>query len=289
MKKAHSSKLVLQAAWLSILVNTLLFAGKYIAGVSTDSVALIADAWHTLSDSVSSIVLLIGIWFAHKPADKEHPFGHGRLELVITLFIGFILGIVALNFFRESYLRYVSQEQIEYSTFAILITVISLLAKEAIAQYCFYISKKSGSKALRADAWHHRSDAITSAIILLGIFMAPYVWWIDIALGFIVSGFILYTAIEIVWDTISGVIGEKADDELITEISTICNDILSKDAGMHHLHLHNYGIHKEVTFHIVLPNNMNIEEAHTITTSMEDTIREELGIEATIHIDPEEM
>src|SRR5690606_14133247 len=100
MNQSVKTKFVLHAAWISILVNTLLFVGKYIAGVSTGSVALIADSWHTLSDSISSVVLLVGIWFAQKPADKEHPFGHGRMELVVTLFIGFLLGLIAVNFFK---------------------------------------------------------------------------------------------------------------------------------------------------------------------------------------------
>jgi len=289
MNQSVKTKFVLQAAWISILVNTLLFVGKYIAGVSTGSVALIADSWHTLSDSISSVVLLVGIWFAQKPADKEHPFGHGRMELVVTLFIGFLLGLIAVNFFKESYERLLSKEVIEYSNFAIIITIVSIVAKELIAQYSFAIARKTESKALKADGWHHRSDAISSVIILAGIFLAPYVWWIDIALGFIVSAFILYTAIEIVWETISGVIGENADDDLVRDVKSICNSVLSKDAGVHHIHLHNYGIHKEITLHIALPNTMNIAEAHEITNNMELQIRTQLGIEATIHIDPEQM
>src|SRR5690606_39453084 len=162
-------------------------------------------------------------------------------------------------------------------------------AKELIAQYSFAIARKTESKALKADGWHHRSDAISSVIILAGIFLAPYVWWIDIALGFIVSAFILYTAIEIVWETISGVIGENADEDLVRDVKSICNSVLSKDAGVHHIHLHNYGIHKEITLHIALPNTMNIAEAHEITNNMELQIRTQLGIEATIHIDPEQM
>lgn len=287
MNQSVKTKFVLQAAWISIVVNTLLFVGKYIAGVHTGSVALIADSWHTLSDSVSSVVLLVGIWFAQKPADKEHPFGHGRMELVVTLFIGFLLGLIAVNFFKESYERLLSKEVIEYSNFAIIITIVSIVVKELIAQYSFAIARKTQSKALKADGWHHRSDAISSVIILAGIFLAPYVWWIDIALGFIVSAFILYTAIEIVWETISGVIGENADDDLVRDVKTICNSVMNKDVGVHHIHLHNYGIHKEITLHIALPNTMNIAEAHEITNNMELEIRNQLGIEATIHIDPE--
>jgi cation diffusion facilitator family transporter len=283
------SKYVIWAGWISIIANSLLFIGKYLAGIWTDSVALIADSWHTLSDSVSSIALLIGIFVSRKPADNKHPFGHGRMELVVTLFIGFLLGIVALNFFKESYERFSNDVEVVYSPFAIVITVISILVKEGLARYSMWAGKKSGSKAVQADAWHHRSDAITSIVILIGIFLAPYFWWVDIALGIVVSGFILYTAYEIVWEAISGVIGEDADNDLCTEIHTLCNEVLGKDSGVHHLHLHNYGIHKEITFHIKLPNKMLVEEAHVITDNMESKIREELGYEATIHIDPESL
>jgi len=288
-KARQNSKYVIWAGWISIFANTILFAGKYLAGIWTDSVALIADSWHTLSDSVSSVALLIGIWVSRKPADNKHPFGHGRMELVVTLFIGFLLGIVALNFFKESYESFQKGEVVEYSTFAIIITIVSIVIKEALAQYSLWAGKKADSSAVKADAWHHRSDAITSVVILIGIFLAPYIWWIDIALGVIVSGFILYTAYEIVWEAISGVIGEDADEEICNNIKEICNRVIDRDAQVHHIHLHNYGVHKEITFHIILPNKMYIEDGHTITEKMSEIIRAELDIEATIHIDPEDL
>ncbi len=282
------TKYVMWAAWISIVANVLLFVGKYLAGIWTDSVALIADSWHTLSDSVSSVALLIGICIARKPADKNSPFGYGRMELVVTLFIGFLLGVVALNFFKESYSRFVLNETVEYSTFAIIITIVSILVKEGLARYSLWAGKKCDSKAVTADAWHHRSDAITSVVILVGIFLAPYAWWIDIALGVIVSLFILYTAYEIVRDAISGFIGEDVDEDVRNEITKVCNEVMQANARVHHLHLHDYGIHKEITFHIKLPNKMCVEDAHRISDVMESKIREDLGYEATIHIEPTE-
>ncbi|MFO7868067.1 MAG: cation diffusion facilitator family transporter [Bacteroidales bacterium] len=286
MDTKQRNKLVIQTAVIAILGNSLLFVGKYIAGEQTDSVALIADAWHTLSDSISSLVLLIGMWFAKKPADKEHPFGHGRIELIVTLFIGFLLLLISINFFSESYKKFIHHENIEYSLFAIIITIVSLLVKEGLAQYSFYIGKKSGSAALRADGWHHRSDAITSVIILVGIFLSPYLWWIDVLLGFIVSLIILYTAYDIIKDSVSSIIGEKAGEKMEENIQKICYSTLKKDVHVHHIHIHNYGVHKEMTFHICLPNSTNIEEGHSITDKLEKTIDKELGIIATIHIDP---
>jgi len=287
MSQQNRNKLVIQTAIIAIVANSTLFFGKYIAGVQTDSVALIADAWHTLSDSISSVILLIGMWFAKKPADKEHPFGHGRIELIVTLFIGFLLLLISINFFIESYDKLINHEVIHYSRFAIIITIVSLIIKEGLAQYSFYIGKESDSQALKADGWHHRSDAITSLIILIGIFSAPYIWWIDILLGFLVSLVILYTAFDIIKDAVSSIIGEKADEKLDTDIKNICNNTLNKDVQVHHIHIHNYGIHKEVTFHICLPDTMNIKQAHDISDSLESAVYKKLNIVATIHIDPE--
>ncbi|MFW5851057.1 MAG: cation diffusion facilitator family transporter [Bacteroidota bacterium] len=286
MSQQSRNKLVIQTAIIAIIANSTLFIGKYIAGVQTDSVALIADAWHTLSDSISSVILLVGMWFAKKPADKEHPFGHGRIELIVTLFIGFLLLLISINFFIESYDKLINHEIVHYSRFAIIITIVSLIIKEGLAQYSFYIGKKSDSQALKADGWHHRSDAITSLIILIGIFSAPYVWWIDILLGFLVSLVILYTAFDIIKDAVSSIIGENADEKLDAEIKNICNNTLNRDVQVHHIHLHNYGVHKEVTFHICLPDAMNIKQAHDISHSLELAVYKQLNIVATIHIDP---
>jgi cation diffusion facilitator family transporter len=172
-----------------------LFGFKYWAGISSGSVAIIADAWHTLSDSITSIIVVISVWIASRPADEEHPFGHGRAEILATTIIGVILAVIAVEFFIESVQRLVRREAANYGTLAIVITAISVLAKEGLARYSIIVGKKTGSRSLKADAWHHRSDAISSVVILVGIFLNKYIWWIDGAMGILVTLLILHAAL----------------------------------------------------------------------------------------------
>jgi cation diffusion facilitator family transporter len=282
MNAKHASS----AGWLSIIVNTLLFILKYWAGIITGSIALIADAWHTLSDSISSIVLLFGIKFSKKPADKDHPFGHGRYELVTALTIGAILGLIGYSFLLGSVEKLIDHETAQFGLAAIVVTILSILGKEGLAQYSFFIGRKSNNKAVTADAWHHRSDAITSIIILMGILFGSRFWWIDGVLGIIVSVFIFYVSYKICSEAINRLLGEKPDEATLGQIRDISFQIANRDLYLHHIHIHTYGDHKEITFHIRLPSEMTLEEAHRIATRIERRILEELNIQATIHMEP---
>ena len=272
--------------WLSILVNIGLFVLKYWAGVVTGSVAIIADAWHTLSDSISSIVVLVGVKMADKPADKEHPFGHGRAELIASIIIGMLLAVIAFNFVLESIDKLQSHESVKFGKVAIIATVISILTKEGIAQFAFWAGKKTKSNTLKADGWHHRSDAISSVIILIGIFLGPYFWWIDGVLGLIVAALIFYAAYEIISDASNPLLGEKPDKDLIDKIKEVANRMAGLDVKLHHIHVHRYGNHTELTFHISLPKHMPLEEVHEISTQIEKALRKDFQIYSTIHADP---
>jgi cation diffusion facilitator family transporter len=274
------------AGWLSIFVNTVLFVLKYWAGIITGSIALIADAWHTLSDSISSIVLLFGIRFAKKPADKEHPFGHGRYELVSALTIGAILGLIGYSFLLGSIEKLKEHETAQFGLAAIIVTIASILGKEGLAQYAFFVGKQSNNQAVTADAWHHRSDALSSVIILLGIVFGSRFWWIDGVLGIIVCLLIFYASYKICSDAINQLLGEKPDEKTIRKIRDITFQIADRELYLHHTHIHTYGDHKEITFHIRLPSTMTLEEAHKIATKIEHRIQEELNIQATIHMEP---
>ncbi|MBN2805226.1 MAG: cation transporter [Prolixibacteraceae bacterium] len=279
-------KLTKKEGWISILFNTFLFAIKYFAGVSSGSLALIADAWHTLSDSLSSVFVLISARYSFKKPDKEHPFGHGRFELITSIFIGILLILIAFNFIKEGIVKFYNHEEAQFGWLAITATVLSIVMKEGLAQYAFWAYRKTKSETLKADGWHHRSDAISSVVILVGILVGSYLWWIDAALSIVVAFFLLYAAYEIIRNSISGILGEEASSETILQIKTLANQVAGIEVHAHHVHLHNYVTHQEVTFHIRLNNHLNIYEAHEITSSIEKAIREQLNIEATIHIDP---
>lgn len=279
-------KLNQQEGWLSIVVNVLLFGLKYWAGIVSGSLALVADAWHTLSDSISSVFVLVSAKVSFKKPDKEHPFGHGRFELVTSIFIGVLLLFIGFNFIKEGYNKFIIKGDANYGWLAIVVTIVSILLKEGLAQFAMWAYRETGSDTLKADGWHHRSDALSSIVILIGIFIGRYIWWIDSALSVIVALFIIYTAYMIISNAISLILGEKVDVNLKKQVKQLANTVSEHKLHVHHMHVHNYITHKELTFHICLPPYFTIEMAHILTSDFEDKIRCELGIEATIHVDP---
>ena len=285
-KNQLRKKLTKQEGWVSIVLNILLFALKYWAGVVSGSLALMADAWHTLSDSLSSLFVLISAKISFKKPDKEHPFGHGRYELVTSIFIGILLILVGLNFVKEGVVKFIERQDAEYGLIAIVVTIVSILLKEGLAQYAFWAGKKVDSDALKADAWHHRSDALSSVVILVGIFVGRAIWWIDALLSIVVALFILYAAYKIIAQSISTILGEDADPDLEAKLKTLAKKVTGLDLNVHHIHLHNYITHRELTFHVCLDPALTIAEAHDQLLVFEDQIRKQLDAEPTIHIDP---
>jgi len=282
----NKKRLVYQQGWISIFINGLLFASKYWVGIITGSIALMADAWHSLSDSLTSLIVIFGAKISSKPPDKEHPFGHGRAELIASIIIGVILGLVGFEFAKESVYKLINREGVEYGTAAIWVTAISIVVNEALAQYAFWIGRKTGNPSLKADGWHHRSDALSSVIILVGIFFASYFWWIDGVLGFIVSLLLFYAAYDIIKEGTDPLLGEKPDKELIDELTSISNKIFGDETHLHHVHVHRYGDHVELTMHIKLPKNTTLEAAHEVADEIELEINRKLQVEATIHMEP---
>ncbi len=271
---------------ISIFVNIFLFILKYWAGIVSSSVALIADAWHTLSDSISSIVLIAGIKMSRKEPDIAHAFGHGRWEQISAIFIGFLLGTIGFEFLRESIAKFSSGESARFGTIAVVVTIVSILVKEGLAQFAFFISRKTDSISVKADGWHHRTDALSSLIVLLGIFLRDSFWWIDSLLGAIISFMIFLAAYRIVRDAINKLLGEIPSGELVRAIEDIIKESEPEASVPHHFHIHNYGEHRELTFHLKFNKNTNIEKGHMIATRIEKIIKERLNIETTIHIEP---
>lgn len=275
----------IREGWISGFANILLFGLKLWAGISSGSVALIADAWHTLTDTISSAFIIVGLKFASKPADKEHPFGHGRIEAVVSIIIGILLILVGFHFITVSIEKLKSTESANFGLIAILVTLVSMIVKEALAQYAFRIARITGIESIKADGWHHRSDAFSSVIILLGIVVQKYIWWIDGALGIFVAVVIFYSAYIILQKTVDLFLGKEPEPEQVYEIKKIAKNIYTGNLRLHHFHIHNYGFHNEMTLHIVLPGEMNLMEANKITQQLFIEIKEKMNILATIHID----
>jgi len=271
---------------ISIILNTFLFGLKYWVGIKTFSIAIIADAWHTLSDSLTSLVVIIGFKVSSKPADKKHPYGHGQAEIISSVIIGTLLTIVGFNFLIASIQRFINHQSASYGNLAIIVFIISVIVKEGLAQFSIRAGKKINSQSLIADGWHHRSDALVSFLVLVGIFMGSYFWWVDSIMGMIVSLVIFYTTFIILKESISTLIGEEPSEDLEAEIRKIVTNSVSHDVKLHHLHSHKYGDNRELTFHIRLPADTRLEEVHGISEELEKKIKEEMNIETTIHVEP---
>ena len=175
---------------------------------------------------------------------------------------------------------------VDYGAAAIAVTVLSIVVKELMAQFAFWAGRKSKNPILKADGWHHRTDALSSIIILVGILCGTFATWIDGVLGIVVSLLIFYASYEILRDSVSRLIGETPDRELINEVDGII-DKMGLDVQPHHFHLHRYGDHIELTFHLFMDAGLTLEEAHEQAHRIERELRDEIGIEATIHMEPE--
>ena len=272
--------------FVSIATNIVLFALKIWAGVVSNSVALIADAWHSLSDSLSSIVVIVASRLAARKPDKEHPFGHGRWELIAAILIGFILAAIAYDILVDSIRKLSDQKSADFGLVAIIVIIVSIVLNEGLTQYGFYLGRRSGSMTVKADAWHHRTDAISSVVVLTGIFLNKYFWWIDSILGIIIALMIFYVVYDIIRKAANKLLGEKPSAELIEKIESIIDEHSSSDVKPHHYHFHNYINHKELTFHIKLDQEMTIVEGHELATKIENSIFDKLNIHATIHLEP---
>jgi len=272
---------------LSIALNIVLFIIKYWVGVLSASVAIVADAWHTLSDTLTSLVVLISFKISSVPPDKKHPYGHGRAELIAALIVGILLAVVGFNFFVESIHRLIDRQAAAYGTLALIVIAASVVSKEAMAQVSIRAGRRTNSRSLIADGWHHRSDAISSLLIFIGIVAGQRFWWTDGVLGLVVSLLIFHATFDILKDAISALLGEEPDEEEIARIISLSSQLTPHDLHVHNPRVHDYGQHRELTLHIYLPADMRLSEAHEIGTALENAIKKEMGIEATVHIDPD--
>jgi len=279
-------KYILRAGWLSIIGNLVLSGLKYWAGIATGSLALIADAWHSLSDIITSAIVLIGGKISQKPADNDHPFGHGRAEHIASVIIGVILAIVAFDFILGAIDKFGEKEQTYYNTFAWIATIISIVVNEGMTQYSFWAAKKTGSRMLKADGWHHRTDALSSIIILIGIAVGSKFWWTDAVLSFIVAIMIGWASWEILSKEINSLLGESPSADQLLLIREKVQKECEHPLHLHHIHLHNYGNHTEMSCHIKLPPTMSLDEAHEICTKIEAIVQTEFGYISTVHPEP---
>jgi len=276
--------------WVSIIGNFILFVVKVIFGWMINSIALIADAFHTLSDVATSIVVILGFKVAQKPADKEHPFGHGRAEVIATLTIAILMAVVAFEFMKGAVDRlFFSESEIDVSQLDwIFIGVISLTAagKAWMAYFAFQLGDLIDSDALRGDAVHHKSDVYTTLLVIAGLIGSYFgIQHIDGIMGFFVGGMILHSAYEIARESIDELLGKPASQELIQKISTIATSV----PGAYQVHdvvVHQYGSQRFISLHIEVDEEISPALAHSIADNVEHKLAYKLNAEVVTHTDP---
>lgn len=272
-------------AWVSIIGNSVLFIVKLIMGVLANSISLIADSVHTLSDVLTSIVVLVGFKLSGRPADKEHPFGHGRIESIATLIIAVLLILVGINFCTASIKRLINPPTVAGSYFAAMVMVISAGAKEWMARFSFNLGKKIESSALIADGWHHRSDAYASLLVAVAIIGAHFGFFsLDAAFGILVSLLIIIVGAQLLKSSSSYLIGEIPKNEFIEKIKRLAMDVPGVN-GVHDILVHSYGERNIISLHIEVAKNLPLAQAHSLAETVENKIASSLNASVVVHVD----
>ena len=284
--KIYRTKIGVFQGWISVLVNSILFILKLVIGVMVGAVSVIADAVHTLSDVVSSIVVIWGFKQAEKPADVEHPYGHGRAEYIATLIIAILLCVAGIEFVEASIDRIQNPERVAAEWWMILILMGTIILKEITARYAEFLSSKIASGTLHADAWHHRIDAISSILVVAAMIAGKYGYpVVDGWAGLGVAFFLIYTGFEIAKDAVDDLIGKPPTSE---EVEVIRQIVMSVDGvlGAHDIIIHSYGHDKFASVHVEIDADETTAVAHDISEEVEDKLEKAIGVEPTVHLDP---
>ena len=284
--KKYRSRIGKFQGWISIIVNGLMFFLKLLIGLIIGSISVIADAFHTLTDVISSGVVIWGFNESEKPADKNHPYGHGRAEYVATLVIAILLIVAGIEFIESSIERIVNPTIIEPEWWMIISIIITIFIKMIVAQYAEYLSSKIASGTLHADAWHHRADAISSFLVATAMILGKYGYFqVDGWTGLIVALFIMWSGFGIAKEAVDDLIGKPPTIEEINDIRKISLNIEGV-IGVHDIAVHSYGKDKFASIHVEIDEQEGQMDAHLISENVEKTLNKKLGVSPTVHVDP---
>lgn len=272
---------------VGILLNVLLFAGKYFAGVVSGSVAITADAFNNLSDAGSSFITLVGFLFAGKKADVDHPFGHGRFEYISGFVVSMAILLMGFELLKSSVIKIIHPEPVDTGTLAMIILIISVLIKIYMAFYNFRVGRKIDSAAMSATATDSLSDSVATTVVLFAMLVMKFGKVnIDGICGVLVAFLILYAGVRAAKETLDPLLGLPPEQEFVDRIEEIVmmHDLVE---GIHDVVVHDYGPGRRmISLHAEVPGNRNIYELHDMIDHIEREIHEKLQCEAVIHMDP---
>ena len=270
-----------------IVLNVLLFAGKFIAGLVSGAISVTADAFNNLSDAGSSVMSLVGFKIAAQPADEEHPFGHGRMEYVSGLVISFVILLMGFELAKSSVAKIITPEDIKFSWLTLGILITSVLVKLWMALFNHSLGKKINSTSMRATAVDSLSDCISTSAVIVAMLVFYFADVnIDSYIGLAVALFILYSGVNTFRDSLTPLLGTKPEKEFVDEITATVEkhpDIV----GTHDMIVHDYGVgNLIISMHAEVPMEMDFNAAHELIDMIEDQLKKKYNCLVTIHMDP---
>lgn len=278
------------ASMVGIFCNICLAVVKMGAGLMLHSVSVMADAFNNLSDAGSSVIGFIGVKIAEKPADEEHPFGHGRMEYIAALVVSFLVMDVGFTFLKDSIGKIRNPEQLEFQTISVVVLGLSIGVKYWLGRFNGNLGKRIGSQVMMATAADSMGDMLATGATLLSILFWRFTQInIDGFVGVGVSLVIMWAGVGIAKDTLEPLIGNGAPKEMYQEIKEFVEKY-EGIAGSHDLIVHSYGPGRNMaSIHAEVPNDVSIDASHEIIDRIERDAAKELGIFLVIHMDPIEM
>lgn len=275
------------AGIVGILLNVLLFISKYCIGVLTASIAICADAVNNLSDAGSSIISLIAFRISAKPADREHPYGHARVEYVASMIVSFGILYIGIGLLRDSIDKILHPSHTAFHPVTLIVLLLSILGKLWLYLFNKKIGKKIGSTVMEANAADSLSDVITTSSVLLSTLVLFFLHFdIDGYIGVLVAVFICVSGLKILNETKNYIIGQSPDRDLVDAIKEIVHRH-PEALGIHDLMIHSYGPGRYFTsLHVEVDGSADIFVSHDMIDSIENELKNELHLHATIHMDP---
>lgn len=288
-KRVRSSYGIL-ASIVGVICNVILFALKLGIGLIINSISVMADGFNNLSDAASSIISFIGVKLASRPADKEHPFGHGRFEYIAALAVSFLIIQVGLTLFKNSFNKVLNPETVEFNPILIGILALSVLVKLWLMFFNRKLGNRINSTVMKATAADSKGDIlITLSTITSALIVGITGLKIDGYIGVLVSIFVIIAGVGIAKDTLEPLLGQAIDRNLYTKVTDMVEGY-EGIVGTHDLVIHSYGpTHRMATIHAEVPNDINFEAAHETIDQIERDVLEQMDIFLVIHMDPIEV
>ncbi len=285
--KQNRDKLIRLTGIIGLFINILLFIMKFVIGLITHSISVVSDSWNNLSDCLTSIITIYGSILSGKPADKDHPYGHGRTEYVATLMVGLFVTVVGLQLLKSSLENIFNPEDIIFKPVTIVILIVSILLKIYMYSYNKKTENMSKSTLNRGVAIDALNDVIATSIVLFSIIFFEFTNInIDGYVGVVISILVIKSGVEIFFDMGTVLLGKKISDKTMDKVIEI---ILKGKyiVGVHNIQLHEYGRRKVYgSCHVEVPANIDVYSMHKIINEVEMDLYNQMGIIINIHIDP---